>query len=109
MKGQEKHCNTCASSYYQEEKNVNGGKDMVRMQHCSDPRYNSPVYTNQMLLEDWGNGCCRFWTPIPEKGNDYEKQLLHCSAQCHRGRPSLVHRQHHSEKPPSDEGGAVGV
>lgn len=79
------------------------------MQHCSDPRYNSPVYTNQMLLEDWGNGCCRFWTPIPEKGNDYEKQLLHCSAQCHRGRPSLVHRQHHSEKPPSDEGGAVGV
>lgn len=75
----------------------------------SDPRYNSPVYTNQMLLEDWGNGCCRFWTPIPEKGNDYEKQLLHCSAQCHRGRPSLVHRQHHSEKPPSDEGGAVGV
>ena len=23
MKGQEKHCNTCASSYYQEEKNVN--------------------------------------------------------------------------------------
>lgn len=49
MKGQEKHCNTCASSYYQEEKNVNGGKDMVRMQHCSDPRYNSPVYTNQML------------------------------------------------------------
>ena len=100
---------TCASSYYQEEKNVNGGKDMVRMQYCSDPRYNSPVYTNQMLLEDWGNGCCRFWTPIPEKGNDYEKQLLHCSAQCHRGRPSLVHRQHHSEKPPSDEGGAVGV
>ena len=73
MKGQEKHCNTCASSYYQEEKNVNGGKDMVRMQYCSDPRYNSPVYTN------------------------------------HRGRPSLVHRQHHSEKPPSDEGGAVGV
>lgn len=72
MKDQEKHCNTCASSYYQEEKNVNGGKDMVRMQHCSDPRYNSPVYTNQMLLEDWGNGCCRFWTPIPEKGNDYE-------------------------------------
>ena len=104
MKDQEKHCNTCASSYYQEEKNVNGGKDMVRMQYCSDPRYNSPVYTNQMLLEDWGNGCCRFWTPIPEKGNDYEKQLLHCSAQCHRGRPSLVHRQHHSEKPPYDEG-----
>lgn len=52
MKDQEKHCNTCASSYYQEEKNVNGGKDMVRMQYCSDPRYNSPVYTNQMLLED---------------------------------------------------------
>ena len=34
MKDQEKHCNTCASSYYQEEKNVNGGKDMVRMQHA---------------------------------------------------------------------------
>lgn len=33
MKGQEKHCNTCASSYYQEEKNVNGGKDMVRIDH----------------------------------------------------------------------------
>ena len=31
MKDQEKHCNTCASSYYQEEKNVNGGKDMVRI------------------------------------------------------------------------------
>ena len=109
MKGQEKHCNTCASSYYQEEKNVNGGKDMVRMQYCSDPRYNSPVYTNQMLLEDWGNGCCRFWTPIPENGHDYEIQLLHCSALCHRGSPSVVLRQHHSEKPPSDEGGAVGV
>ena len=76
MKDQEKHCNTCASSYYQEEKNVNGGKDMVRMQHCSDPRYNSPVYTNQMLLEDWGKGFCRLWTPITEKGNEHEQQLL---------------------------------
>ena len=63
MKGQEKHCNTCASSYYQEEKNVNGGKDMVRMQHCSDPRYNSPVYTNQMLLEDWGQRLLPFLDP----------------------------------------------
>lgn len=49
MKEQKKHCNTCASSYYQEEKDLNGGKGLVRMQHCSNPHYNSPNYTNQML------------------------------------------------------------
>ena len=48
MKEQKKHCNTGASSYYQEEKDVNGGKGLVRMQHCSNPHYNSPNYTNQM-------------------------------------------------------------
>lgn len=64
MKDQEKHCNTCASSYYQEEKNVNGGKDMVRMQHCSDPRYNSPVYTNQMLSRSWERVARTCWRCI---------------------------------------------
>ncbi|MGE9971884.1 MULTISPECIES: hypothetical protein [Clostridia] len=91
MKEQKKHCNTCASSYYQEEKDLNGGKGLVRMQHCSNPHYNSPNYTNQMLLEDWNKGYCRLWEPKPEKGTDYEKQLFHRTAQCSCGGPSLVH------------------
>lgn len=91
MNEKAKHCNTCAHSYYQNEMDMDKGMEEVRMQRCSNPDYTGPAYTNQMLLEDWGQGCCRFWTPISEKGNDYEKPIFHRSMQCHRGGSSLVH------------------
>lgn len=63
----EKHCNTCAFSFYETNKSayIPSG---VKMQHCSNPVYNSPEYTQEMLLEDWGLGHCRLWTPQTEKG-----------------------------------------
>ena len=88
MNNIERHCDT----YYETERNPSGGKETVRLQHCRNAVYNSPVYTHEMLLEDWDKGFCRLWTPITEKGkNDYERQLHHCPAQCPRGKVSLVH------------------
>ena len=69
----ERHCDTCNDSFYETERNPSGGKKIVRLQHCRNAVYNSPVYTHQMLLEDWDKGFCRLWTPITEKGKyDYE-------------------------------------
>jgi hypothetical protein len=45
----------------------------VRMQHCSNPIYNSDAYTHEMLMEDWDKGCCRLWTPQIQKGKHHEK------------------------------------
>ena len=74
MNNTERNCDTCNDSYYMTEKNPSGGKKMVQLQHCRNIVYNSPAYTHQMLLEDWGKGFCRLWTPITEKGkNDYGK------------------------------------
>ncbi len=61
------------------------------------------------LLEDWGKGFCRLWTPITEKGNEHEQQLYYRPAQCPCGEVSLVHRYRDSEEPPSHEGGPAGV
>lgn len=82
MKEIVKHCDTCFHACYESEKDLNGGDKLTRLQHCGHPVYRSPAYTNKMLLEDWGKGHCRFWTPIPEKGTDHEKQLLSRSAKC---------------------------
>lgn len=71
-----KHCDTCIYSFFIEEKNIEVGYGYVQMQHCSNPIYNSPTYTHKMLLEDWGKGYCRLWQPVPEKGNENEKQLF---------------------------------
>lgn len=42
-------------------------------EYCRNKNYNSVNYTTKMLLEDWDQGHCRFWAPIPEEGNDNEK------------------------------------
>ena len=57
----EKHCNTCASSYYVEEKGM-------QRQHCRNRKYNSVFYTEKQYLEDRGSNHCRFWTPRTQKG-----------------------------------------
>lgn len=64
------------NAYYEIERNPSGGKKTVRLQHCRNAVYNSPAYTHEMLLEDWDKGFCRLWTPITEKGNEHEQQLL---------------------------------
>lgn len=76
MNNTERNCDTCNDAYYMTEKNPSGGKKLVQLQHCRNTVYNSPAYTHQMLLEDWGKGFCRLWTPITEKGNEHEQQLL---------------------------------
>ena len=42
-------------------------------QKCRSPEHNSPNYTHDMLMEDWGQGFCRFWTPQIQKGQHHEK------------------------------------
>lgn len=79
MNNTERNCDTCNDSYYMTEKNPSGGKKLVQLQHCRNTVYNSPAYTHQMLLEDWGKGFCRLWTPITEKGNEHEQQLYACA------------------------------
>ena len=37
-------------------------------QKCRSPEYNSPNYTHDELMKDWGQGYCRFWTPQIQKG-----------------------------------------
>ena len=54
MNNTERNCDTCNDSYYMTEKNPSGGKKLVQLQHCRNTVYNSPAYTHQMLLEDWG-------------------------------------------------------
>ncbi len=42
-------------------------------QKCRSVEYNSPNYTHDMLMEDWGQGYCRFWAPKTKKGQRHEK------------------------------------
>lgn len=63
-----KHCNTCGHSFLQDDQNTYLEYSCVQMQHCSSEIYNSPAYTFEMLLEDWGKGYCRLWTPKSQKG-----------------------------------------
>jgi len=58
-----KHCDTCEYSYMSTEKNEYTEHGIMPVQRCSSADYNSPSYTNQMLMEDWGQGHCRFWAP----------------------------------------------
>lgn len=66
MKESAKHCNTCLHFYMECE-------HFHIRQKCRNPKYNSPNYTHEMLMEDWGQGHCRFWTPNIQKGNLNEK------------------------------------
>ncbi len=65
MREDEKHCNTCRYSYVEPEHGKS--RDYLR-QKCSSPDYNSPKYTHDMLMEDWGRSHCRFWAPKTQKG-----------------------------------------
>lgn len=62
MKEAKKHCGNCAFSYTQQTSHT-AGYGRRELQHCSNETYNSPAYTAKMMLEDWGRGYCRFWTP----------------------------------------------
>ena len=54
----EKHCHTCAFSYY---------PDDTGREYCNNEQYNSPNYTHDMLMEDWDQVYCRFWAPKMRK------------------------------------------
>ena len=60
----EKCCRSCAFSRYLQ------GETRER---CGSPDYNAPTYTHDMLMEDWGQGYCRFWTPKTQEGVHDEK------------------------------------
>lgn len=62
----EKHCDTCAYSYQTGDKETVLPFRKLR-QHCRNPEYNAPAYTQTSLLEDWGKDYCRFWTPGTER------------------------------------------
>ena len=66
MRVQTKLCNDCLHSYMECE-------HFHLRQKCRSPEYNSPNYTYDMLMEDWGQGFCRFWAPNIQKGNHNEK------------------------------------
>ena len=57
----EKHCDTCDYSYMERE-------GFVLRQKCRSTEYNAENYTHELLMEDWGRGHCRFWTPKTRKG-----------------------------------------
>ena len=62
-----------------------------------------------------GGDSFRMAVHLAENMTDVDWRLIYNSLldihryQCYRGRPSLVHRQHPSEKPLSGEGGETGV
>ena len=66
MRVQTKLCNDCLHSYMECE-------HFHLRQKCRSLEYNSPNYTHDMLMEDWGQGCCRFWTPNTKKEYRDEK------------------------------------
>ena len=53
---EEKHCDTCKFIYQA----INFNNEDIG-QHCNNVYYNSPDYTNKMLLEDWEKGHCRYY------------------------------------------------
>ena len=69
-----KHCSTCKYSYFEKERDRAISPDGAA-QHCSNTCYNSPQYTHEHLMEDWGKGHCRFWSPLKGETKN-EKQLL---------------------------------
>ena len=66
MDKDEKSCDTCLHSYMECE-------HFHLRQKCRSPEYNSLNYTHDMLVEDWGQGFCRFWAPNTQKGKRNEK------------------------------------
>lgn len=73
---QQKHCDTCMYSDRPMRKNAYA-TNSAKAQHCTSAGYNSENYTHEMMMEDWGKGYCRFWTPKKERTEQYEKQLFH--------------------------------
>ena len=66
MSESEKNCGNCLHSDMECE-------NFHLRQKCRSPEYNSLNYTHDMLVEDWGQGYCRFWTPKTQKENHNEK------------------------------------
>ncbi len=66
MRDSEKSCSTCQHAYMECE-------HFQLRQKCRSMEYNSPNYTHDMLMEDWGRGYCRFWAPNTKKGQHDEK------------------------------------
>ena len=64
MRKEDKHCDTCLYACRD--------RDDPR-QKCSSWAYNASTYTHDMLMEDWGRGYCRFWTPNIKKEYRDEK------------------------------------
>jgi len=67
LKETAKSCDNCCFSYWQIETGRSGRGSSIR-QHCHSASYNSPEYTQEMILEDWAKGYCRFWEPPSGKG-----------------------------------------
>ncbi len=65
MKETAKSCDNCRFAYWQIERDSVRGNSI--RQHCRNPSYNSPEYTQEMMLEDWTKGCCRFWESSGER------------------------------------------
>ena len=62
----EKKCSNCRFSYAAQD-----FSGRAKGQNCSSQKYNSPDYTNEMLMEDWNKGHCRFWEAKERgEGND---------------------------------------
>ena len=61
-----KCCSTCKFSYYAKDTSRHPAIGILR-QHCASKNYNSQEYTEEMYLEDFKNGYCRFWTPNEER------------------------------------------
>ena len=66
MSEEEKACSNCLHSYMECE-------HFHLRQKCRSPEYNSLSYTHDMLMEDWGQGYCRFWAPKNTEENHNEK------------------------------------
>ncbi len=66
MRDPEKSCSTCQHAYMECE-------HFRLRQKCRSAEYNSPNYTHDMLMEDWGRGYCRFWVPNTKEGQHHEK------------------------------------
>lgn len=63
-----KHCDTCLYAYLEKTLTSMPMEGTAR-QLCRNAVYHSSAYTQKMLMEDWGKGFCRLWTPRTRKGN----------------------------------------
>ena len=58
MRKEVRRCDTCLYAYRDQ--------DDLRQKY-SNRMYNASTYTHDKLMEDWGQGYCRFWAPKIER------------------------------------------